>query len=602
VKLKYQIAMAVTGILLILVPYLFRHRAPRFIKSFFTAASSPVNLAIFRVVFFTLVLFSFSVSGTTWFANLPAELRFPPFGLSSLTSRILFNEQVAWYAAVTLVIACAACIVGLFTRTSTVISLVLSIYVLGLPQFFGKINHYHHLIWFMAILAVSPCADVLSIDAIFKSWKRADRGQTDPPAASQAYALPLRFVWLLMGVIYFSAGFWKLWTGGYRWAWSDNPRNMMYNKWMEFDGWKPLFRIDHYPMLYKLSGLATLAFEFVFIALIFFASVRWLAPLGGLVFHNMTNFFMRIWFWNLQGCYVAFVDWAGCFKSLGARLFKSEMYVLYDGNCRLCRRTIASLRTFDLFDRVTYVNALDRPQLEADRLAWLDQDALMQEMHVVVGKRAWRGFDAYRAWLKRMPALWPLLPILYLWPVTRLGRAVYRRVAESRACQLIDKANSLPPLRPKSLRWTTAVGGALFYVSVLFAVGKVHSWPLSAYPNFEDLDEPQVNILTIVTENAKGEDNEVRPIRQQALEEFGAERLMGLQNRLLAIDDRTERTERLRAFWQLYLREEHSPNNAQVVRFYRDTVSSIPDDNRLIKRELVCRFGFDSEAMAKVSK
>ena len=36
--------------------------------------------------------------------------------------------------------------------------------IAGIPQFFGKINHIHHLIWFMAIFAVSPCADVLSID------------------------------------------------------------------------------------------------------------------------------------------------------------------------------------------------------------------------------------------------------------------------------------------------------------------------------------------------------------------------------------------------------------------------------------------------------
>src|SRR3989442_9968884 len=95
-------------------------------------------------------------------------------------------------------------------------------------------------------------------------------GFTEPPVSSIAYALPLRFVWLLMGVIYFSAGFWKIWTGGYQWAWSDNPRNIMYNKWMELSGWVPVFRVDHYPMLYKVSGVCTLVFELSFILLIFF--------------------------------------------------------------------------------------------------------------------------------------------------------------------------------------------------------------------------------------------------------------------------------------------------------------------------------------------
>src|SRR4030095_17021428 len=109
-------------------------------------------------------------------ASLPADLRFPPTGLQWTLAQIPINESFAHAASMALVVACLACILGLFSRTSIIICLVLSLYVLGLHQFFGNINHYHHLIWFMAILALSPCSDVLSIDAIRKSWKRADRG------------------------------------------------------------------------------------------------------------------------------------------------------------------------------------------------------------------------------------------------------------------------------------------------------------------------------------------------------------------------------------------------------------------------------------------
>ena len=42
--------------------------------------------------------------------------------------------------------------VGLFTRTSALFTTVLSFYVLGIPQFYGKVNHYHHLLWFAGIL------------------------------------------------------------------------------------------------------------------------------------------------------------------------------------------------------------------------------------------------------------------------------------------------------------------------------------------------------------------------------------------------------------------------------------------------------------------
>src|SRR5436190_1104585 len=83
------------------------------------------------------------------------------------------------------------------------------------------------------------------------------------------------------------------------------------------------------------------------------------------------------------------------------RLDAQDMYLLYDGNCKLCRRTVASFRVFDLFERVTYVNALDGRALQEHGLNWLDPDALIRDLHVVVGRNTSLGFAAYREWLKR---------------------------------------------------------------------------------------------------------------------------------------------------------------------------------------------------------
>ena len=599
-KLKYEIAILVMGFLLIAAPCLWWRRAPHFVKAFFTDVTAPINLAVFRIVFFLLILFSFSVDNVAWFANLPAELRFPPTGLNFLLGHIPINESVAWFASVALVFACLACIFGLFTRTSIIVCLVLSLYVLGLPQLFGKINHYHHLIWFMGILAASPCADVLSIDAIFKSWKRADRGSTECPAASQAYALPLRFVWLLMGVIYFSAGFWKVWTGGYRWAWSDNPRNIMYNKWMELSGWLPIFRVDHYPWLYKLSATGTLIFELTFILLIFFPLVRSLAPLGGLAFHNMTNLIMRISFWNLQGCYVAFVDWRLVFNSIGGRLFSEDMYVVFDGNCKLCRRTIASFRVFDVCERVTYVNALDNEALAIYGLTWLDSEALMRDMHVVVGRSVWTGFASYRKWITRLPLFWMALPLMYLPPVAFVGRKIYRKAADSRTCSIVDESLAATVRARRPVFAITIVGSLLVYLAVLSAVAKLQSWPLAAYPSFEDIDKPEVQVLTMTAGKPDGAIIEIRPIELDGLVELPAERLMGLQNSLLNVVDESERSRRLQAFWRLWIEENPSLNTTTVVKFYRDTLSSLPEEqsHNLIKRELVYEYQLKAHGVA----
>jgi predicted DCC family thiol-disulfide oxidoreductase YuxK len=594
-KLKYEIAVVVAGILLVLAPLLLWRRAPGFVKDFFGAVSAPLNLAIFRIVLFVVVLLSFSVHNIAWYGSIPKELRFPPPGLYLVLQHLPLNEDLAWFTSLLLVIFCLTSIAGVFTRFSIIASFFLSLYVLGIPQFFGKVNHYHHLVWFMAILAVSPCADALSIDAVRASWKRADRGITGPPEPSQAYALPLRFVWLIMGVIYFSAGFWKVWTGGIAWAWSDNPRNLMYNKWMELSGWTPIFRIDHYPFLYKMSGVFTLLFELSFIFLIFFPMVRFLAPVGGLFFHNMTNLFMKISFAGLQACYVAFVDWQRLFRYVGHKLFKQDMYIVFDGNCKLCRRTIASFRVFDILERVIYVNALDDTALIAHQLSWLNADAILRDMHAVVGQDAWAGFSSYRVWIKRLPLLWPLLPFLYLWPIDLLGQRIYRHVADSRACDP-SEARSLAvqenAMNRKAVALIAGTGALITYAAVLTAVGKIYTWPISGYPTFEDIDKPEVDVLMIAVEKQDGSITQISPLRHESLGELPPERLMGMLNHLLAVENETERRARLQSFWTLWAQENPTLRTAVDVKFYRDTLSSLPENqgNNLIRRKLVYEF------------
>jgi len=94
---------------------------------------------------------------------------------------------------------------------------------------------------------------------------------------------------------------------------------MFYNKWMEFGVWRPFFRIDQHPLLYQMSAAASIAFELSFIFIIFFPAIRFLAALGGLAFHNMTNLFMRIPFWQMQVCYASFVDWRRLLRFVGCR-------------------------------------------------------------------------------------------------------------------------------------------------------------------------------------------------------------------------------------------------------------------------------------------
>ena len=116
-----------------------------------------------------------------------------------------------------------------------------------------------------------------------------------------------------------------------------------------------------------------------------------------------------------------------------------NMLILYDGNCKLCRRTMSLFRSLNWTGGLTFVNALDPKEVSAHGVDWLDAKETLKNMHVVEGDRVWIGFYGYRALSRHLPLFWPILPFLYVWPVPRFGKKVYRTVADMRACQIPNK-------------------------------------------------------------------------------------------------------------------------------------------------------------------
>lgn len=283
----------------------------RTLVDFFMTPASPLNLAVFRIAVFVGVLSQIHPWETQWFGKVPHELQMAPFGVGSLLPHLPISQSSMTIAITLLTVVCVTGLLGLFTRISVVLALIGSFYVLGVPEFYGTVEHYNHLIWFLAILAVSRSGDALSIDALIRASKRRDRGVTTPRQPSVVYSLPLRFACLLMGAIYFFPGAWKMRICGFDWAFSENLRNQMYARWMDLDGWTPFFRVDLHPGIYRSVALATLFFELSFILIVFFPRLRLPLALVGLGFHFGCGLFLRIPFFDLWICYVALLDVSG---------------------------------------------------------------------------------------------------------------------------------------------------------------------------------------------------------------------------------------------------------------------------------------------------
>jgi hypothetical protein len=185
----------------------WRRQTAELFRSFFATPGPALDLSIFRIVIFAQLLNPDLLRDAISYAALPPDLRVPPWGFGWALHVLPFNVEVATWCAVAMMVCAALAMLGLWTRISAGFCALLAVYVFGVQQIYGKVNHDHHMVWFAAILALSPCADFFAVDAIFKAWKSADRGVTAPPAPSVRYSLPLRFVWLLLGILYFFPGF-----------------------------------------------------------------------------------------------------------------------------------------------------------------------------------------------------------------------------------------------------------------------------------------------------------------------------------------------------------------------------------------------------------
>ncbi len=580
---------------LIVVAVVLRRKVRPILIEFFTATTSPINLAVFRVVVFWTLLQSCHHSRVVWFSQIPAVLRVAPLGLEWLPHYLPIDPRWATSACMLLRVFSFTAMIGLFSRISAVLAVVFGSYVLSIPEFFGEVEHgNHHLLWFSAILAASRSGDALSCDAILSAWRRADRGVTDPPAPCRNYALPLRFVWLLIGIIYFFPGFWKFWQSGFDWALSENLKFTMYERWLLLGGWVPPFRLDLHPLLYKLLAMVTIIFEVAFIWLIVFPRLRIFAVLGGLAFHQMSGAFMRIAFSTLQRCYVVFFDWDAIFRRIGSWLYSQRMYLVYDGHCRICRRTIASLRVLDLFGRVTYLNASDVEALKQHGLLWLNPEAIMGDIHAIVGTRSWAGFSAYRALMARIPAFWPALPFLYLRPIPDLANLIYRHVADSRSGDIPDISSRRIGIGGDGQRLdggatgVVTVGVILLCGNLICGVGELESsWPFACYPTFARIAIPQITSLTMVVVRSTGE---MVPLKERPLKrKLGAARFHALTHHIFQTRDPGELRTRLTAFWQLWQHDELTPQQADRIRFYRDTLLTSPErqNENPTRRELL---------------
>lgn len=266
---------------------------------------SPLRISILRIATCIAILLRPEVYATSWYASLPLILRTQTIGDWTVT---LFPSSGYWPSLISTIflISCISSLVGYRTQISCAICAFTGIYVLGLPQLFSKVHHYHTLLWSMALLSVVPSGDALSLDA----WRKFGAAQcVYPIRRSRFYYWIMLSFWLLLGVAYFFPGLWKIVSlgpmGVYKNLWPQ-----MYSSWTTLHGWDPpFFRVDRFPSLLVCFTFIVLLLEIGAPFLIFSGRSRIFLFVLAVTFHWGAYVLLYINFFQLYPIIITLLPW-----------------------------------------------------------------------------------------------------------------------------------------------------------------------------------------------------------------------------------------------------------------------------------------------------
>jgi hypothetical protein len=281
----------------------------RWMRFWFEPVAS-LNLGLCRVLCFgALFLLYLDYDVTRW--TEASDSRYMPvwifqvLHLPVLSSGLVVVLQIVW--KISLALSC----IGLFTRISTVSSFILGMYLLGLPNNFGKVGHGAALVVFVfGVMALSRCGDSCSIDRLI--WKARQRNDASHQRTqvSGEYTWPVRAVWVMFALIFFGAGVSKLRHSGLEWIFSDNMAVLLLRA--QFQGKSAVpwgFFLAQHQWLTQLVAAATIAIEVGYPLALFSRKARWILVPGAFSMQIGISLLMGITFSTFLICNLFWVRW-----------------------------------------------------------------------------------------------------------------------------------------------------------------------------------------------------------------------------------------------------------------------------------------------------
>ena len=270
--------------------------------------ASPFALGVARLVVHGTFLVSTALTSFSALGALPPTI-LRPTGVMKLLPWGFYDQLQTPAGILILKIAIVFSLLlstaGFLTVVSTKTSLLLVLFYQGLLRSFGHFNHDEMIaIYFMVVLAFTPCGDEFSIDSLMKA-KKAQR-----PAF--AYAYPILLMQLLLAWVYFSSALIKLRVAGWKYLSADNlPALAIFHSLdnLHDTAYRLAFSLPQVKNYLPFAVGFVLVWELLFPLAIFCRRMRWWILGIGVVFHLSTMFLMNIFFPHQLAMYLVFFNW-----------------------------------------------------------------------------------------------------------------------------------------------------------------------------------------------------------------------------------------------------------------------------------------------------
>jgi hypothetical protein len=269
-----------------------------------TAFALGVVRAIVHGTFLISVLFtSFSALG-----SLPATILRPTGAMKLLPWSfygLLLTPSGMLILKSAMVLSLLLGALGFLTVVTTKTSFLLVLFYQGLLRSFGHFNHDEMVaVYFLLVLAFTPCGDAFSIDSRLR--------QTRIQRPLLAYAYPILLMQLLLAWTYFSSALIKLRVAGWKYLSADNlPSLAIFHSLdnLHDTGFRLAFWLPQVKEYLPFAVGFILIWELLFPLAVFWRRVRWWILGVGIIFHFSTLFLMNIFFPHQLAMYLVFINW-----------------------------------------------------------------------------------------------------------------------------------------------------------------------------------------------------------------------------------------------------------------------------------------------------